>query len=183
MPPRSLLMAATPPKSQRCSGIKATKELLILELLRHQEFVRPAARRRIERPAEAGHRLRHARSDGGEGLHHLEARRSPSGTGGLPRRIYAVTALGRRMFMAWTPCALSDQVLLARRRNQIHHDNLDFHVRGPDQLHEPQAVLRSQPMINSPVLPLTFGEWSSPGIVAVPLLIRTGALAMTFPFS
>jgi len=26
----------------------------------------------------------------------------PSGTGGLPRRIYAVTALGRRMFMAWT---------------------------------------------------------------------------------
>ena len=26
----------------------------------------------------------------------------PSGTGGLPRRIYAVTALGRRMFLAWT---------------------------------------------------------------------------------
>src|SRR5918997_272697 len=26
----------------------------------------------------------------------------PSGTGGLPRRIYAVTALGRRMFAAWT---------------------------------------------------------------------------------
>jgi DNA-binding PadR family transcriptional regulator len=26
----------------------------------------------------------------------------PSGTGGLPRRIYAVTALGRRMFTAWT---------------------------------------------------------------------------------
>ena len=26
----------------------------------------------------------------------------PSGTGGLPRRIYAMTALGRRMFMAWT---------------------------------------------------------------------------------
>jgi len=26
----------------------------------------------------------------------------PSGTGGLPRRIYALTALGRRMFMAWT---------------------------------------------------------------------------------
>ena len=26
----------------------------------------------------------------------------PSGAGGLPRRLYAVTALGRRMFMAWT---------------------------------------------------------------------------------
>ena len=26
----------------------------------------------------------------------------PTGTGGLPRRIYALTALGRRMYMAWT---------------------------------------------------------------------------------
>jgi DNA-binding PadR family transcriptional regulator len=26
----------------------------------------------------------------------------PSGAGGLPRRIYAATALGRRMFSAWT---------------------------------------------------------------------------------
>jgi len=26
----------------------------------------------------------------------------PTGTGGLPRRIYALTALGRRMFRAWT---------------------------------------------------------------------------------
>src|SRR3954465_4464844 len=27
---------------------------------------------------------------------------APSGTGGLPRRIYAVTTLGQRMFVAWT---------------------------------------------------------------------------------
>ena len=26
----------------------------------------------------------------------------PSSTGGLPRRIYAITALGQRMFMVWT---------------------------------------------------------------------------------
>jgi PadR family transcriptional regulator, regulatory protein PadR len=30
----------------------------------------------------------------------LEA--APSGTGGLPRRIYSATPLGRRMFAAWT---------------------------------------------------------------------------------
>jgi DNA-binding PadR family transcriptional regulator len=30
----------------------------------------------------------------------LEA--APSGAGGLPRRIYAATALGRRMHAAWT---------------------------------------------------------------------------------
>ena len=30
----------------------------------------------------------------------LEA--APSGMGGLPRRIYTATALGRRMFAAWT---------------------------------------------------------------------------------
>jgi DNA-binding PadR family transcriptional regulator len=30
----------------------------------------------------------------------LEA--APSGAGGLPRRIYAATPLGRRMFAAWT---------------------------------------------------------------------------------
>jgi hypothetical protein len=30
---------------------------------------------------------------------------------------------------------------------------------------------------------LTFGEWSSPGIVVVPVLIRTGVFAMKSPFS
>ena len=75
---RRLTLSADAPMGgshPRCSTV-SPKELLVLELLRHQELYGLQLVAAIEGPAEAGHRLRHARSDGGEGLHHLDARRS-----------------------------------------------------------------------------------------------------------
>jgi PadR family transcriptional regulator, regulatory protein PadR len=78
------------------------KELLVLELLREEDLyglqLVAISRGRLKRGTvyvtlgrmeEKGY----IRST-------LEA--APSGAGGLPRRIYAATPLGRRMFAAWT---------------------------------------------------------------------------------
>src|SRR3954469_1468904 len=78
------------------------KELLVLELLRDQElyglqFV-AASRRRLKRGTVYVTLGR--MEEKGYITSKLEA--APSGKGGLPRRIYAATPLGRRMFAAWT---------------------------------------------------------------------------------
>ena len=78
------------------------KELLVLELLRHQELyglqLVAASRGRLKRGTVYVTLGR--MEEKGYITSKLEA--APSGAGGLPRRIYASTALGRRMFAAWT---------------------------------------------------------------------------------
>ena len=78
------------------------KELLVLDLLRHQELyglqLAAASRGRLKRGTIYVTLGR--MEEKGYIISKLDA--PPSGTGGLPRRIYAVTALGRRMFKAWT---------------------------------------------------------------------------------
>ena len=78
------------------------KELLVLELLRHQELyglqLVAASRGRLKRGTVY---VTLARMEE-KGYITSKPDAPPSGTGGLPRRIYAVTALGRRMFRAWT---------------------------------------------------------------------------------
>ena len=78
------------------------KELLVLELLRHQELyglqLVAASRGRLKRGTVYVTLGR--MEEKGYITSKLEA--APAGTGGLPRRIYASTALGRRMFAAWT---------------------------------------------------------------------------------
>ena len=78
------------------------KELLVLELLVHQELyglqLVAASRGRLKRGTIYVTLGR--MEEKGYITSTLDA--PPSGTGGLPRRIYAVTALGRRMFTAWT---------------------------------------------------------------------------------
>ena len=77
------------------------KELLVLELLRHQELyglqLVAASRGRLKRGTVYVTLGR--MEEKGYITSKLDA---PPSAGGLPRRIYAVTALGRRMFMAWT---------------------------------------------------------------------------------
>jgi DNA-binding PadR family transcriptional regulator len=78
------------------------KELLVLELLRHHECyglqLVAASRGRLKRGTVYVTLGR--MEEKGYITSTLDA--PPSGTGGLPRRIYAVTTLGRRMFRAWT---------------------------------------------------------------------------------
>ena len=79
------------------------KELLVLELLlRHQDSyglqLVAASRGQLKRGTVYVTLGR--MEEKGYIISKLDA--PPAGTGGLPRRIYAVTALGRRMFMAWT---------------------------------------------------------------------------------
>ena len=78
------------------------KELLVLELLRHQDSyglqLVAASRGRLKRGTVYVTLGR--MEEKGYITSKLEA--APSGTGGLPRRIYAATPLGRRMFAAWT---------------------------------------------------------------------------------
>ena len=78
------------------------KELLVLELLRHQELyglqLVAASRGRLKRGTVYVTLGR--MEEKGYITSRLDA--PPTGTGGLPRRIYALTALGRRMFMTWT---------------------------------------------------------------------------------
>ena len=79
------------------------KELLVLELLlRHQDLYG------LQLVANSGGRLKRGTvyvtlgrmEEKGYITSTLDA--APSGMGGLPRRIYAATPLGRRMFAAWT---------------------------------------------------------------------------------
>ena len=79
------------------------KELLVLELLlRHQDLYG------LQLVATSGGRLKRGTvyvtlgrmEEKGYITSTLEA--APSGAGGVPRRIYAATPLGRRMFAAWT---------------------------------------------------------------------------------
>ena len=78
------------------------KELLVLELLRDQELYG------LQLVAASGRRLKRGTvyvtlgrmEEKGYITSKLEA--APAGAGGLPRRIYAATPLGRRMFAAWT---------------------------------------------------------------------------------
>ena len=77
------------------------KELLVLELLRHQELyglqLVAASRGRLKRGTV------YVTLGRMEEKGYITSKLDPpSGTGGLPRRIYAVTALGHRMFTAWT---------------------------------------------------------------------------------
>jgi len=78
------------------------KELLVLELLREQELyglqLVAASRRRLKRGTVYVTLGR--MEEKGYITSTLEA--APVGAGGLPRRIYAATALGRRVFAAWT---------------------------------------------------------------------------------
>ena len=78
------------------------KELLVLQLLREQDLyglqLVAASRGRLKRGTVYVTLGR--MEEKGYITSKLDA--PPSGTGGMPRRIYAVTALGRRMFMAWT---------------------------------------------------------------------------------
>ena len=79
------------------------KELLVLELLlRHQDLyglqLVAASRRRLKRGTVYVTLGR--MEEKGYITSTLEA--APAGAGGLPRRIYAATALGRRMYAAWT---------------------------------------------------------------------------------
>jgi DNA-binding PadR family transcriptional regulator len=78
------------------------KELVVLELLRHEELyglqLVAASRGRLKRGTVYVTLGR--MEEKGYITSRLDA--PPAGTGGLPRRIYAVTALGRRMFAAWT---------------------------------------------------------------------------------
>jgi DNA-binding PadR family transcriptional regulator len=79
------------------------KELLVLELLlRHQDLYG------LQLVATSGGRLKRGTvyvtlarmEEKGYVTSKLDA--APSGMGGLPRRLYAATPLGRRMFAAWT---------------------------------------------------------------------------------
>ena len=79
------------------------KELLVLELLlRHQDLYG------LQLVDSSGGRLKRGTvyvtlarmEEKGYVTSKLEA--APSGAGGLPRRLYAATALGRRMYAAWT---------------------------------------------------------------------------------
>lgn len=78
------------------------KELLILDLLREDDLYG------LQLVAASGGRLKRGTvyvtlgrmEEKGYITSKLEA--APSGVGGLPRRIYAATPLGRRMFAAWT---------------------------------------------------------------------------------
>lgn len=79
------------------------KELLVLELLlRHQEQyglqLVAASKGRLKRGTVYVTLGR--MEEKGYITSKLEA--APSGAGGLPRRVYTATALGRRMFAAWT---------------------------------------------------------------------------------
>src|SRR3954467_626345 len=78
------------------------KELLVLELLRHQELyglrLVAASRGRLKRGTVYVTLGR--MEEKGYITSTLDA--PPSGMGGLPRRLYAATPLGRRMFAAWT---------------------------------------------------------------------------------
>ena len=78
------------------------KELLVLELLReHDSYglqLVAASRGRLKRGTVYVTLGR--MEEKGYITSKLEA--APSGVGGLPRRIYASTPLGRRMFAAWT---------------------------------------------------------------------------------
>jgi PadR family transcriptional regulator, regulatory protein PadR len=78
------------------------KELLVLELLRHEELyglqLVAASRGRLKRGTVYVTLGR--MEEKGYIASKLDA--PPSGAGGLPRRIYAGTALGRRMLAAWT---------------------------------------------------------------------------------
>ena len=78
------------------------KELLVLELLREQELyglqLVAASRRRLKRGTVYVTLGR--MEEKGYITSTLEA--APAGAGGLPRRIYKATALGRRMLAAWT---------------------------------------------------------------------------------
>jgi PadR family transcriptional regulator, regulatory protein PadR len=78
------------------------KELLVLELLQREELyglqLVAASRGQLKRGTIY---VTLGRMEGkGYITSTLDA--PPSGTGGLPRRIYAMTALGHRMFTAWT---------------------------------------------------------------------------------
>ena len=78
------------------------KELLVLDLLRQQDLYG------LQLVAASAGRLKRGTvyvtlgrmEDKGYITSKLEA--APSWAGGLPRRIYAATPLGRRMFAAWT---------------------------------------------------------------------------------
>lgn len=78
------------------------KELLVLELLREHELYG------LQLVASSNGRLKRGTvyvtlgrmEDKGYLTSTLES--APSGTGGLPRRIYTATPLGRRMLAAWT---------------------------------------------------------------------------------
>jgi len=78
------------------------KELFVLELLQGQELYG------LQLVAASSGRLKRGTvyvtlgrmEEKGYITSKLEA--APSGVGGLPRRIYTATALGRRMFAAWT---------------------------------------------------------------------------------
>jgi DNA-binding PadR family transcriptional regulator len=78
------------------------KEFLVLELLRDQELyglqLVAASSRRLKRGTVYVTLGRMEKK--GYITSTLEA--APAGAGGLPRRIYTATALGRRMFAAWT---------------------------------------------------------------------------------
>jgi DNA-binding PadR family transcriptional regulator len=79
------------------------KELLVLELLLRDEDLYG-----LQLVARSGGRLKRGTvyvtlarmEEKGYLTSRLDA--APSGMGGLPRRIYAATPLGRRMFAAWT---------------------------------------------------------------------------------
>ena len=78
------------------------KELLVLELLREQDLYG------LQLVAASSGRLKRGTvyvtlgrmEEKGYITSKLEA--APPGAGGLPRRVYATTPLGRRMFAAWT---------------------------------------------------------------------------------
>jgi PadR family transcriptional regulator, regulatory protein PadR len=78
------------------------KELVVLELLRDQQLyglqLVAASRRRLKRGTVYVTLGR--MEEKGYISSTLEA--APAGAGGLPRRIYSATPLGRRMFAAWT---------------------------------------------------------------------------------
>lgn len=78
------------------------KELVVLELLGDQPLyglqLVAASRRRLKRGTVYVTLGR--MEEKGYITSTLEA--APAGAGGLPRRIYTATALGRRMFAAWT---------------------------------------------------------------------------------
>lgn len=81
------------------------KELLVLELLREQELYG------LQLVAASSGGLKRGTvyvtlgrmEEKGYITSRLED--APSGAGGLPRRIYAATALGQRVFAAWTGAA------------------------------------------------------------------------------
>jgi PadR family transcriptional regulator PadR len=78
------------------------KELLVLELLRHQELyglqLVAASRGRLKRGTVY---VTLGRMEA-KGYIASKLDAAPSGMGGLPRRIYGATPLGRRMFAVWT---------------------------------------------------------------------------------